>query len=106
MLYGWAHSDDRRQSDPGLLLLPHRPHLAKHSSLRQGQVRKRGEGYQNSRRSLWQRKEDKDSVPKHPREAPNTPEVGQAQLQLLPGFVSGDVVGGRASFILGEKKKQ
>lgn len=27
------------------------------------------------------------------------PEVGQAQLQLLPGFVSGDVVGGRASFV-------
>lgn len=33
----------------------------------------------------------------------NPPEVGQAQLQLLPGFVSGDVVGGRASFILEEK---
>jgi len=32
------------------------------------------------------------------------PEVSQAQLQLLPGFVSGDVVGGRASFILGENK--
>lgn len=28
-------------SDPGLLQLPHRPHLAKHSALRQGQVRKR-----------------------------------------------------------------
>lgn len=35
---------------------------------------------------------------------PTSPEVSQAQLQLLPGFVSGDVVGGRASFILGEKK--
>lgn len=34
------------------------------------------------------------------------PEVSQAQLQLLAGFVSGDVVGGRASFILGRKKNQ
>ena len=38
--------------------------------------------------------------------SPTSPEVGQAQLQLLPGLVSGDVVGGRASFILGEKKTQ
>lgn len=37
--------------------------------------------------------------------SPTSPEVGQAQLQLLPGFVSGYVVGGRASFILGEKKQ-
>lgn len=36
--------------------------------------------------------------------SPTSPEVGQAQLQLLPGFVSGDIVGGRASFILGRKK--
>lgn len=28
------------------------------------------------------------------------PEIRQAQLQLLPGFVSGDVIGGRASFML------
>ena len=28
------------------------------------------------------------------------PEVRQAQLQLLPGLVSGDIIGGRASFIL------
>lgn len=27
------------------------------------------------------------------------PEVRQAQLQLLPGLVSGDIIGGRASFI-------
>lgn len=36
--------------------------------------------------------------------SPTSPEVRQAQLQLLPGFVSGDVVGGRTSFILGEEK--
>lgn len=34
-----------------------------------------------------------------------SPEVGQAQLQLLPGFVSGDVVGGRTPFILGEENQ-
>ena len=34
-----------------------------------------------------------------------SPEVGQAQLQLLPGFISGDVVGGRTSFILGEENQ-
>lgn len=38
--------------------------------------------------------------------SPASPEVSQAQLQLLPGFVSGDVVSGRASFILGERKNQ
>lgn len=27
------------------------------------------------------------------------PEIKQAQLQLLPGFVLGDTIGGRASFI-------
>lgn len=36
--------------------------------------------------------------------SPTSPEVRQAQLQLLPGFVSSDVVGGRTSFILGEEK--
>jgi hypothetical protein len=33
-----------------------------------------------------------------------SPEVRQAQLQLLPGLVSGDIIGGRASFILREEK--
>lgn len=36
--------------------------------------------------------------------SPASPEVSQAQLQLLPGFVSGDIVGGRATFVLGEEK--
>lgn len=36
---------------------------------------------------------------------PTSPEIRQAQLQLLPGFISGDIVGGRASFILREEKK-
>lgn len=75
------------------------------------------EDYQNSKWSLWQRREDRDaaafslcdSLPKHPQDPqfhsfPTSPEVRQAQLQLLPRFVSGDVVGGRASFILGKKK--
>jgi hypothetical protein len=39
-----------------------------------------------------------------PHHSPSSPEVRQAQLQLLPGFVASDVIGGRASFILEEEK--
>lgn len=40
----------------------------------------------------------------YPGSSPTSPEIRQAQLQLLPGFISGDIVGGRASFILREEK--
>lgn len=45
-----------------------------------------------------------NSLPRLPTVPLYSPKVSQAQLELLPGFVPGDVVSGRASFILGEEK--